>query len=156
MAIYGSILCATDFSQASLAALTEALRLAEEGGARLTVLHVIHETALEGDEEMESFLEELQAKAEERFVEVVPDGVRERLSVECVIARGGPVREVIRAAVQGKHDLVVIGTHGAGGSSERGPGSTGQGILILCPVPVLVVKPGGFATESARPQGAGE
>ena len=40
-AMFAEILCATDFSPASIAALKQALVLAQQSGGRLTVLHVL-------------------------------------------------------------------------------------------------------------------
>jgi nucleotide-binding universal stress UspA family protein len=155
MAGHAKILCATDFSEAAGAPLREALRLAEAQECSLTLLHVIQETPLDGedDPEMEAFHAELRRNAEARMEELVPAEVRESVPVKCAIARGNPVREVVRAAVEGGHDLVVVGSHGA--SAERGPrvGSTSQGVLLFCPAPVLLVKPDGFSPAGHEPAG---
>lgn len=148
-ALYRSILCPTDFSPASRTPLEEAKRLARSGDGRLLVLHVIHETALdeEGDQEMEEFYDELHQKAEERMRELVPEAEGDRIT--CLVLRGQPVREILRTAVQEDVDLVVIGSHGMTGV-EAGPfGSTGRAVVLLCPVPVLVVKPEGYDPRRA-------
>jgi nucleotide-binding universal stress UspA family protein len=142
---YNHLLCATDFSEAAVAPVEEALRLAGVWDARLTVLHVIVETALEDedeDEEMEAFYAELQAKAEERMSALVPE--EQRSGVDCLILRGEPVREILRTIVTGDVDLVVIGSHGMSGAGVGPFGTTGQAVAVFSPVPVLVVKPQGY------------
>lgn len=141
--LYRRLLCPTDFSEASVAPLIEALRIARATGAELTVLHVIHETALddeeEPDEEMQAFHAELEEKAEERMREIIPQDRRDE--VRCVILTGQPVREILRVAVEQVADLVVIGSHGASGVRRDVWGSTGRAVSLLSPVPVLVVRP---------------
>jgi nucleotide-binding universal stress UspA family protein len=142
---YRHILCPTDFSEASEAPVQEALRLRELWDARLTVLHIIHETALdqeEEDEEMRAFYAELQSRAEERMARLVPPARRD--SVSCVIQRGEPIREILRNVVSEEIDLVVIGSHGMSGVESHPFGSTGRAVVLLSPVPILVVKPEGY------------
>ena len=146
-AIYKTMLCPTDFSDAAGAPVKEALRLAELTGAKLTLLHVIHGTALDGedDPEMQAFHRELEQKARQQMELLVPEARRD--GTQCSIVRGNPIEEILRAVQQSKPDLLVIGSHGLSGISGGAFGSTGQAMVLLSPVPVLVIKPAGYRPE---------
>jgi len=144
------ILCPTDFSEACRGPLDQAMRLAASLEARLTVLHVIHDPTLDGeeeDEEMRTFYAELQARAEERMAELVP--VEKRRSITCLIQRGEPIREILRAVMTEGVDLVVMGSHGQSGVDAKPFGTTARALVLLSPAPVLVVKPEGYDPRRA-------
>jgi nucleotide-binding universal stress UspA family protein len=149
-AVYQHILCPTDFSEACRAALDQAMRLAASLEARLTVLHVIHDPALdeeEEDEEMRAFYAELQARAEERMAELVPPGARG--GIDCRIQRGEPIREILREVMTEGVDLVLLGSHGKSGVEAKPFGTTARALVVLSPAPVLVVKPEGYDPRKA-------
>ena len=150
-AIYKAILCPTDFSDAARASILEALQLAEKTGATLTLLHVIRGTALdeENDPEMQAFHEELEEKARQQMEMLVPEEHRE--GIQCSIVRGNPVEEILRAVQQSAPDLLVIGSHGLTGVGGGPFGSTGQALVVLSPIPVLVIKPEGYRPEIPTP-----
>ncbi len=60
-----------------------------------------------------------------------------------VRASGHPPAEIARYATRGGFDLVVMGSHGKGAASRLLLGSTTQGVLAGCNVPLLVIRPGG-------------
>jgi nucleotide-binding universal stress UspA family protein len=69
----------------------------------------------------------------------------DRRSVPHRILRGTgyPPVEIARCAETGKFDLVVMGTHGMGAAKALLLGSTTQGVIAGCGVPLLLVKNGG-------------
>lgn len=144
---FRNILVPTDFSEASIAALRLAVRMAQPTGARLTLMHIgvvphvyatewgmsghtgplFHQLAEEVNTEQCRRLEEL-ARAE------VPEG----LAVVTLIREGFAPEEVNAQVKDGGHDLVIMGTHGRTGLRRALLGSVTERVVRECPVPVMV------------------
>jgi universal stress protein A len=71
---------------------------------------------------------------------MIPDAVRESCSVETIIARGKPYREILRIAVEQASELIVIGVHGRGPIDLLFFGSTAQHVVRAAPCPVLTLR----------------
>ncbi|HUG93911.1 MAG TPA: universal stress protein [Planctomycetaceae bacterium] len=82
------------------------------------------------DDDARAVLEELAARSSR-------DGVR----ADSKLVHGRAWEEIIREAVRGKHDLVIVGTRNLGRVSRALFGSTGMKLLRYCPVPVWVTRP---------------
>ena len=64
------------------------------------------------------------------------------LSEERVMVKtGNPVDEIVRAAVQGGFDLIIMGTHGQKDLEDLFVGSTASGVIETSTVPVFVSRP---------------
>ena len=64
------------------------------------------------------------------------------LSEERVIVKtGDPVDEIVREAVQGGFDLIIMGTHGQKDIEDLFVGSTASGVIEASRVPVFVARP---------------
>jgi universal stress protein A len=136
------ILCPTDFSENSTAALGIARDLARQNNAILYVLHVADTLGPEGL----SFAEAQTRLQPEGHVE----GLRHALSGIAPpeagldlrhLLREGDAATVIERVAQEQHcDLVVLGTHGRTGLDHLLMGSIAEHIIRRCPCPVLVVK----------------
>jgi len=112
MKLLRTILHPTDFSELSNRALERAVTLAREHGARLVLFHV-HEPqeVIEGEfgmlpPEPEHDDEALLAE----LLRLAPADCPFR--VECRVARGVVVEEIVRAAKDTQSDLIVMATHG--------------------------------------------
>jgi nucleotide-binding universal stress UspA family protein len=68
-------------------------------------------------------------------VEKVP----RELPVTTLLLDGQPAREIVKAAKQYEHDLIVIGSRGRGRATAALLGSVSHEVLHEAPVPVLVV-----------------
>lgn len=141
---FTSILCATDFSNASLAALEYAMSLATEAGSTLTVVHA---EPWEIDSEAEALapvLADYRARradeARARLRTLVPSAVRDQCRVETVLATGKPSREIVRIADEVMADLVVMGVHGRGAVDLTLFGSTTHYAIRHAHCPVLTVR----------------
>jgi nucleotide-binding universal stress UspA family protein len=138
-----TILCPTDFSASSRAALDVALALAKVLGARLHLVHVqqlpyigfddsmgmasmsvelLTQLRVRADQQLEAQLELCRAAQVEADVEQV-DGVPHHRIVE--LAEGA--------------DLVVMGTHGRTGLPRLMIGSVAERVIRLAKCPVLTV-----------------
>lgn len=57
-----------------------------------------------------------------------------------VTKTGVPGDEIAKLAKSGKHDLIVMGSHGHGMLASLVMGSTSQRVLATCGVPVLLIR----------------
>jgi nucleotide-binding universal stress UspA family protein len=137
-----TILCPTDLSEASGAALDFALSLAHLVHAEVVLLHVMVEPprVAEGyqldrfqraaTDEAQRCMADLMTKAADWKVKTVPR-----------IRRGVEFREINAAAVEEKADLIVMGTHGRTGLEHFLIGSVAEKVVRTSPCPVLTVRP---------------
>ena len=58
------------------------------------------------------------------------------------LCEGEPVAAILRLADEHGVDLIVMGSHGRGGIGRLLVGSTTEGVLRRCNVPVLVLREG--------------
>jgi nucleotide-binding universal stress UspA family protein len=139
------ILCATDFSSGSKAALTYALSMAQEADARLTVVHVLEWPEVPaGDEPFARTLtaarDHWQAQQQSRLRAAVPAEARTWCQAEEVLAMGKPYQEILRVAAESAADLLVLGVQGRGALDLGLFGSTTSEVLRRAACPVLTVR----------------
>lgn len=141
---FTSILCATDFSNASLSALEYAMSMAQEAGSTLTVVHSLQWELEDEAELMAPIVAEYrvrrEADAQERLDALVPQSVRDACRVETVMATGKASREITRIADEVMADLVVMGVHGRGVVDLTLFGSTTHYVIRHAHCPVLTVR----------------
>ena len=143
--LFRSIVCPVDFSGASVAALGYALKLAEESGAEITVLHVL-EWLVEDEPgariagfDVPEFRRYLERDARDRLQKVVPAEARDWCRPREQIVGGRPWREILRVAEEAHADLVVMGVRGRNPVDLALFGSTTQHVVRGAKCPVLVV-----------------
>ncbi|MFO1426850.1 MAG: universal stress protein [Steroidobacteraceae bacterium] len=121
------VLVPTDFSELSLRAVEQALRVLQAGG----MLRLLHVCAPAG-EDARARLEQLHGlvpKMSMRNVQVVPE----------VVTSDDVARAVLQAAARAGADLICMGTHGRSGLAGVLLGSQAQAVLKHSPLPVLLV-----------------
>lgn len=128
------ILVPMDGSPASIAALAQAVRLAESLDAAVEVLHVNAADALETDDELEQAI--IAAKSK----------LGERLSWRT--ESGDPITKILDAAEDERAGLIVMGTHGRVGRIHALMGSVAESIVRNAPCPVVTVRAPGAVDES--------
>jgi nucleotide-binding universal stress UspA family protein len=136
------VLCAVDFSPASLRALALAESLAGEAAANLNVMHVLEPVsvfepvaAATGNLPVSA---ELQRAARHRLEELVTPDTRAFADVGETVASGKPYKEILRVAAEQRSDLIVLGMHGRHGMA--GFGSTTTHVVREAECPVLTVR----------------
>jgi len=139
------IVCAVDFSAASLKGLEYAFSLAQETDAELYAVHVI-------DWPEDSSLPEPLAKAiastrrsweEEKMRQLrllVPESAGTWCRPEPVLLAGSPAREILKFAAERRADLIIMGVHGRGALDLAIFGSTTHTVVREATCAVLTVR----------------
>lgn len=150
---YRNIMVAVDGSKESRLALADAIELAQDGNARLTLVHVaappppMARTTAAG-----AFaVSELEA-SHEPLLRAAVEKVPRDLPVTSLLLHGAPAQAIVGAAREHNIDLIVMGSHGRGRVSAALMGSVSQAVVHDSPVPVLVV----HASERAEAELAHE
>jgi len=128
------ILCATDFSPASEAAVRYASTLAAEADASLLLVHVLDRPGAgpEGNGRGPDF--ECAARAQLR--RAVPPEAREWCQPEEIVTCGKAAPEVLRLAAEREAELIVMGVHGRSLLDLMAFGSVTHQVVreAVCPV----------------------
>ncbi len=137
------VLCPTDFSDFSAAAVSYAAALAASYGATLRLLHVntpFPIVAPLGDVPGNTKLYESQRVQSYRALETEAERIRKPgITVEVELRDGSAVHETLAAAADWDANLIVVGTHGRGGMERLVLGSVAEKVLRKAPCAVLAV-----------------
>ncbi len=138
---FRQILCAVDFSPASLKALSHATSLAHESGGQLTMMHVVeplalYEPLLAGGTAFDDYTDEAVAATKARLHGIAPADV----DLREVVTVGKPYREILDRAQTDRSDLIAIGVHGGVGDRLGFFGSTTNHIVREASCPVLSLR----------------
>lgn len=148
-----TIVLATDGSPSAREATREAIRLADDMGARLVIVGVenvnIPAYGYYGYGEVyEELLSGEHIHIERVLAEVAHDAEDADVISETVDRKGDVVEEICDVAEKKGARLVVVGSHGWGGVRRALFGSVSMGVLHHAPCPVLVVRQhAGVATD---------
>lgn len=144
------ILVGVDFSENGKKAFQAAIRLAQDMGTSLVIVHVFPEmkapSLISGQLEKEIIAEakaevskeEAMTLAEEWVVKARDEG----LDVEVVATDGVPHEVVIQAAKDHGAGLIVVGTHGRTGLKRVLMGSVAENVVRNSSIPVVIVPRG--------------
>jgi len=149
---FKNILVATDFSAFADAALSQAVWLARQCGARITVAHVIddlrraaHVTSykakldlLSGEGEL--FQKEIRCLSDQKLRQQIASADAAELNISSETLLGEVFVEIIHAVQQEGYDLVMTGTRGVSGWKQFLVGSTAKRLIRKCPSAVWIVK----------------
>ena len=134
-----TVLYATDFSAGADAALSYALSIAREHGAKLVLLHV------EESNDMPFSFDRAMASAEplEKLRHLVPDGIYLRHKPVYVVGFGAPDALILEEARNREANIIVVGARGAGafsGAVSHFGGGTAYKVAANADCPVLTVR----------------
>lgn len=164
LTMYRRILVAVDGSKASQLALRHGIQLAKEQQARLRIVHVVDELALnvETPRELKDFWNAIR-KGGERVLEkarahTVKAGIEPETKLLEIRAMGGLVKLVadfvVKEAERWHADLIVIGTHGRRALRRLLLGSVAEGVIRISAIPVLLVRGAGRKPRPDRSRSA--
>lgn len=150
---FRTILCPTDFSDVSAAAVALAGRLAAHARARLILLHVVdwpfgHTS---GPDPVTALRESLLAQAARELTPLLPPALPGVPPAEVLAEVGHPARQVVAVALERSVDLVVMGASGRGALDLAVLGSTTHRVLREACCPVLTVRRAADAAGPANP-----
>lgn len=140
------ILVATDFGEASGAALTYGRALARQFDATLSVLHVLenvysHGVGFDGYVGVPDLQKDLETSARKQLEALVTEEDRRELGAMTVMFTSTqPAYEIARYATDHHVDLIVMGTHGRGPVAHFLMGSVAEKVVRTAPCPVLTVR----------------
>jgi nucleotide-binding universal stress UspA family protein len=144
------ILCSTDFSEPSYAALKVAGEWATHFGAELCLIHVVEPIETPGMLLSSEHIEEaMQAEAVQRLHTVLREHLPQLAAARPIVRKGSAADEIAVTAEQENADLIVIATHGSSGwrAVVSGTvverilfGSVTTNVLRLTSCPVLTVR----------------
>jgi universal stress protein A len=143
------ILCPTDFSEPSFAALRTAEELALHFSAELTLIHVIPPVPVPSpfpDPLMASgfdvplYQQELAVYSENTLKEVVAQRVSKEVACRIMVVTGDAAQQIIAGAAQETPDLIVIATHGQTGWRRLVFGSVAEKVVRWSSCPVLTIQ----------------
>jgi nucleotide-binding universal stress UspA family protein len=146
----GPILVPVDFSGYSEAALLCAAELADMIGAKLTVLHVVHDPgdapgyyAVKGHKKQLRRMEDVAADMLGEFMNTAakncskPEVIKK---AETLLVSGLPVNRILETAKKLNARMIVMGSQGRTGLKHLMLGSKAEQVVNLAPVPVTIVK----------------
>ncbi len=144
-----SILVPVDYSACSAAAVRLAAEVASKFGAELDVVHVWDRPAYVSEaiqvghgNDARSLVELIRENAQSEMAEFMAKlSVPASLKLSTRLLAGNPAATVLKALNEGKHQLLVVGTHGRTGLRHMLLGSVAEKLVRLAPVPVLTVPP---------------
>ena len=138
------ILVPTDFGPAAGAALVYAKELAEQFGARLSLLHVVTDPTANGTWTPELYVpataetrDRFIREATERLEQAVTTEERQRFRVANEVRIGSAADNIQEVAREQHVDLIVMGTHGRRGLAHMFLGSVAERVVRGAPCPVL-------------------
>jgi nucleotide-binding universal stress UspA family protein len=144
-----NLMVATDFSEASEAAMAYAVRLARTLNARLDIVHVVPEDDVrlltELNKHMQSQItaetlrEVLYADADKRLTAAMEHMQGADLVQERLIVTGKPAEAIVSWAALKHSQILILGTHRRHGLDYLLLGSVAERVLRQAPCSVLIV-----------------
>jgi len=145
MKFINKILVPTDLSDLSLAAMEYAVSISKIYNAKITMVYVIEQspafTFPEVDYNSETLLRDALINAGEELRKFVDNKLPLSRSINTVVRRGDPRKEIVKYAEDEEFDMIVMATHGRTGFAHMLMGSIAEHIVRSSAVPVLTVKP---------------
>jgi nucleotide-binding universal stress UspA family protein len=140
-----TLVCPTDFSEPSYAALKPAVELAEHFAAKIVFVHVVAPvpvipgaTAPPGFH-LPAVMNEIQSSAEKALRDLISERVPPKVQSNYHVVQGRPAEEIVNLAARESADLIVISTHGESGWQRLISGSVTEKVIRLAACPVLTV-----------------
>ena len=149
--LFTRILCAVDFSDASLHALEYAVSLAQGPDVRLTVMHVVEVmpppsspaevagASVHESRALDAYVATAAQARAEQLERIIPDSVRVQCEVKTTLAIGRSHREILRVAGEHASDIIVLGARGFG-VAQLLFGSTVHQVVRHAHCPVLTIR----------------
>ena len=139
---FKKILCPTDFSESSYAALDAGKELADQFSSELLVVHVVDPIPIVPSPEFNVVLyqEQLLSSAEDSLQRICRERLGESEQVRQIVLQGHAADEIVRLASKEAVDVIVIATHGRTGFQHLVFGSVAEKVVRTVSCPVLTIR----------------
>jgi nucleotide-binding universal stress UspA family protein len=136
-----TVVVATDFSDGSDEALTQAIELAKQTGATLDILHVVEFGAEVFPYGLSSFADRggLIAYIDRELSRRVDVAAAAGVTARTRLREGSAAHEILEHAREVGADLVVVGSHGRTGLAHALLGSVAERVVRHARCPVLTI-----------------
>ena len=154
--MFNKILVPLDGSEHSMRALDIAIQIAKKFKSKITLIHVYSVSVRPiAVPEPATFAPGVPMMAPAEYsrvaeavrnvsVRILAEGAEkvkaEGVEVDTILREGHAVHEIVKAAEEGKFDLIVMGARGLSRIKEIILGSVSDGVIRNAPCPVLVTK----------------
>ena len=138
------ILVAIDFSDLSPTVMDYACSLALVWGARLLVVHVVHDLSYftgiyHTDTPLPELQQRLETEAHERLEALCQSQLGTQVRYEAIVVTGRPVVEIHQLVRQYAVDCLVLGAHSTDKPEHQLFGSTAERLLQQSACPILMI-----------------
>ncbi|MFZ0183637.1 MAG: universal stress protein [Nitrosotalea sp.] len=134
------ILVPMDGSKSSFSALDEAIYMASQFDAQITVLYVLHVAYDNPDLVNTPETRKLLKKVTEFLENAEKQVIKNKISFKKETLFGQESKKIIDFSQKEKFDLIVMGSRGLGPVKRMILGSVASSVVIKSKIPVLVVK----------------
>jgi nucleotide-binding universal stress UspA family protein len=138
------VLVAVDFSDGAARAVRTGLDVAAKFGARLHILHVLHDPSeapgfYSAKKAGKKVWRNMEQSAQDMMDAFVKANVKTRRKFDVEIVSGLPPAQILRVATREDVDLIVLGTHGRSGWERLLLGSVADHVVRRATCPVLTI-----------------
>jgi nucleotide-binding universal stress UspA family protein len=143
-------LIATDGSPVGREAVREAVELARESGASLSILYVRHAPLpVLGDPFYQRTVSEELARGSAIVDDAAATARAAGVAAEVEMLEGNPATQIVELARRRGVDMIVLGSRGRGAVAGTLLGSVSQAVVNRADCPVLVVRPAAATRRAA-------
>lgn len=144
MISFKKILCPIDYSDSSFNVLKYAIEMTIKDSAMLYLMYVADENVFDsGGLKFETELSpdsETIAGMEKKLMNNIPQKIQHLIKAETLIRVGAPVDVILKVAHDKKAYLIVMGTHGRTGITQKIISSVTERVIRNAPCPVLCIR----------------
>jgi nucleotide-binding universal stress UspA family protein len=145
------ILVTTDFSDGTADAMAYAFSIAQECQARVTVMHVINDVAIDLSGK---YRDPLVRGIEEELGRLIPEEAKPWCDIRTRVEIGLPYRAILKTLEREKIDLLVMNIHGKGMLDRALLGSTAERVVRGAGCPALLIPPMGKKRKGSKKKAA--
>ena len=140
------ILCPTDFSEPSYAALKVADEMAVHFTAELLLVHVVTPIPVipvhddPSGFNLPMYEKEMEASAGKSLRQVAEERISKAIRCRTIVIQGDPAGRIVRIAEEETVDIIIIATHGLTGWRKFMFGSVTEKVIRMAGCPVLSIR----------------
>lgn len=140
-----TILCAVSLIESSYVIASFAAEVAAHHNARLVLQHVIRP-----QDRVEVLAERTFEEIESDLLNMIPDELRNQISVQTIVVPGDPTEELLYQARAQHADLIILGAHGASAFAAIARHGVVYKVLAHSYCPVITLSPAVLAESGMR------